>query len=186
MLKQFYPYEYEESVFTIDYNKLFEKGYKAILFDIDNTLVPHGEDSTEQVDELIHFIQGIGFKTLFLSNNSNERIRSFLKNIDSLYICEADKPQTQNYLKALEMLGVKKDEAVVIGDQVFTDVLGANRSGIASILVKFIRRKDEKKIGKRRRVEQVILMLYSLNKSCCNRIGDIHKKEIKENVVEER
>ena len=52
MFKKFYPYEYVESVFSIDYNKLYNKGYRGIIFDIDNTLVPHGTDSTKKIDDL--------------------------------------------------------------------------------------------------------------------------------------
>ena len=52
MISQFYPYEYADSVFFIDYNKLYNKGFRGIIFDIDNTLVHHGDDSTHEVDEL--------------------------------------------------------------------------------------------------------------------------------------
>lgn len=175
MFKMLYPYEYVESVFAIDYEKLYKLGYKAVIFDIDNTLVHHGEDSTEEIDELFRIIHGLGLKTLLLSNNNEERIQRFLKNIDSLYIAEADKPDTANYLKAVEMLEVKKEEVVFVGDQLFTDIYGANKSGIDNILVKYMRYATETKIGKKRTIEKVLLKLYKLNKSCQNRIGDIHK-----------
>lgn len=177
MFKIFYPYEYIEDVFSIDYEKLYAKGYRGIIFDIDNTLVPHGNDSVEEVDELFRCIHRIGFKTLLLSNNSEERIQRFLRNIDSLYIYDAQKPGTANYLKAVEMLEIKKEEAVMIGDQVFTDILGANRSKMDNILVKFIGYKTETKIGIRRNLEKIILKFYQWNKTYQNRIGDILKKE---------
>ena len=78
-------------------------GYKAIIFDIDNTLVHHGEDSTQEVDELFRQIQNIGLKTLLLSNNTQERIERFIKNINSLYIYDAQKPSTEGYFKALKL-----------------------------------------------------------------------------------
>lgn len=174
MLKLFYPYEYADSVFSIDYAKLYEMGYRGILFDIDNTLVPHGRDSTKKVDALFQAIHRTGLKTLLLSNNSEERILRFLRNIDSLYIYDAGKPNTANYYKAIEMLGIKKEETLCIGDQIFTDILGANRCGIDNILVKYIRPKNETKIGKRRTLEKVILKFYGWNKRCQNRIGDIY------------
>ena len=176
MFKLFYPYEYVESVFEIDYEKLYGIGYRGIIFDIDNTLVHHGEDSTPEVDELFREIHKIGLKTLLLSNNDTERIERFLININSLYIPDADKPKVGNFYKALEMLEIKKNEAVVVGDQLFTDVYGANKAGIASILVRFLQHKNEIKIGKKRRVEKLILMFYKHNKFCRNRIGDIHKE----------
>lgn len=178
MLKIFYPYEYVESVFSIDYNKLYNKGYRGLIFDIDNTLVHHGDDSTEEIDELFKIIQNIGFKTFVLSNNSEERVKRFLKNIQSLYIYDAKKPNAANYLKSVEMMNLKKEEVVVIGDQIFTDVLGANRSGMASILVKYLRKENETKIGKRRQLEKIILGFYKRNKSCQNRIGNILKEEV--------
>lgn len=176
MLKAFYPYEYVKSVFAIDYNKLYSLGYRSIIFDIDNTLVHHGEDSTPEVDELFRQIHKVGFKTILLSNNNAERIERFLKNIDSIYIPEADKPKVDNYYKAIKMLGTKKEETVFVGDQLFTDIYGANRCGIANILVEFLRYDSEIRIGKKRTLEKYILRLYRLNKSCQHRIGDIHKE----------
>ena len=171
-----YPYAYAESVFSIDYQKLYDKGYRGIIFDIDNTLVHHGDDSTKEVDDLFRLLQNMGWKTLLLTNNEEERVKRFIRNIDTLYICYAQKPNKTNYLKAVEMMQMKKEEAVLIGDQIFTDILGANRSGIASILVKFIRLKEETKIGKRRHIENWILRCYRKNKSLQNRLGDILKK----------
>ena len=177
MFKVFYPHEYVESVFSIDYSKLYGMGYKGILFDLDNTLTHHGEDSTKEVDQLFYTIHNIGLKTIILSDNSEKRIKRFLINIDSLYIHEANKPNVTNFLKAIEMLKIKKEEAVVIGDQIFRDIYGANKSDIDNILVKYMRYDNETKIGIRRYLEKVVLKFYELNKRFQNRIGDIHKKE---------
>ncbi len=175
MLKNFYPYEYVKSVFDIDYHKLYSLGYRGILFDIDNTLVHHGENSTPQIDELFRRLHKKGFKTLLLSNNNQERIERFLANIDSLYISDADKPNTANYAKAVEMLELKKEEAVFVGDQLFTDIYGANRYGMASILVDFLRYENETEFGKRRALEKFILKFYRLNRKYRNRMGNICK-----------
>ena len=177
MFRVFYPHEYVESVFAIDYEKVYNKGYRGVIFDIDNTLVPHGKDSTNEIDELFRRIHEIGLQTIVLSNNSEERIRRFLANIDSLYIDDAQKPKTGGYRKALQMLGMRKEDVLCVGDQVFTDIYGANRSGIASILVRYIRAEDETKIGIRRTLEKMVLRLYGMCRSCQNRIGDIQVKE---------
>lgn len=184
MLRLFFPYEYIDSVFSIDYSKLYAIGYRGIIFDVDNTLVPHGADSTEAVDAFFCEIQYMGFRTLLLSNNGEDRIHQFLRNIDSMYIPNASKPNPQNYHKAVKMLGLKKEEVVFVGDQLFTDILGANLSGIDNILVQYIRRKDETKIGKRRMLEKMLLNLYAKCKSCQNRIGDIYKVGGADNVME--
>lgn len=175
MLKSLYPYEYLTSVFTIDYEKLRNKGYKGLIFDIDATLVPHGRPATPEIEALFRELHQLGFKTLLLSNNSDERIREFIANIDTQYIPLADKPKTDNYIKAVEMLGLPKNQVLMIGDQLFTDILGANRSGIASILVQFLMQENETKIGKKRMVERFILKLYQTSKAQ-HRLGDIEKK----------
>ena len=176
MLSKLYPYESVDSVFSIDFDELYKNGYRGLIFDIDNTLVHHGEDSTKEVDELFKEIQKLGFKTLLLSNNGEDRIKKFLKNINSLYISNAQKPKRYNYLKAIDMLNLNKSEVVFIGDQIFTDILGANRCGIPNILVKFMHKENEKYFGKRRQIENIILKFYGKNKKAQNRIGNIEKK----------
>ena len=173
MLKLLFPCEYAESVFTIDYDKLYKLGYRGVIFDIDNTLVHHGDGSTPAVDELFKRIHDAGLKTLLLSNNSKERVEMFIKNIDTEYIDSADKPDPACYLKAVKKLGIKKSEAVYVGDQVFTDILGANRAGIDSILVRFIQLPDEMRIGVRRYAEYALLALWRRTKYA-HRIGDVY------------
>lgn len=177
MLRKFYPYEFVDNVFILDYEKFFRKGFRGIIFDIDMTLVPHGEDSTPKVDALFKEIHACGLKTLLLTNNDETRVKRFIKNIDTLYICNAEKPDTKNYIKAVELLGVKKDEVIFVGDQIFIDILGANKSGIANILVRYVTAYEEKNIGIRRRLEKIILKFYSWS-SCRHRLGDILKKEV--------
>ena len=138
MLRLFYPDCYVEDVFSIDYEKLMAMGFKALILDIDNTLVPHGDDSTPVIDDLFNSLHAMGWKTLLLSNNNRERIERFMANFNSLYIEQAGKPSPACYHHAVEMLGVEPKEVVVIGDQVFTDILGANRAGLSNILVKYI------------------------------------------------
>ena len=177
MLYMLYPSEYADSVFSLDYEKLWQQGYRGLIFDIDNTLVHHGEDSTEEIDELFREIHRIGFKTVLLSDNTKERILRFMRNIDSLYIDDAQKPAAAGYLKAVEMMGIDKKEALFIGDQVFRDIYGANRCGIDSVLVRYLRYDDEKKIGIRRRLEKIVLWFYRHNRSARHRLGDVLKKE---------
>lgn len=176
MLKELYPYDYADSVFNIDYEELYCKGYKGIVFDIDNTLVHHGDNSTPEIDELFRKIHNIGLKTVLLTNNDEERVKRFIKNIDTEYICDADKPDPTGYKKAAEKMGIKISEAVAVGDQMFIDILGANRCGMASILVHYITLPEETKIGKKRYIEKAVLFLYKHNKKYRQRFGKIIKK----------
>ncbi len=105
-------------------------------------------------------LREMGFKTVILSDNGEERVRRFLRSIDIPYVCEARKPGTAGFERALELAGTDRDKTVCIGDQMFTDILGANRSGIPSIMVRFIRGEGEKRIGKRRYLEYLILFFY--------------------------
>lgn len=180
MLKSLYPCEYAESVFSIDYGGLFAHGYRGIIFDIDQTLVPHGFDSTPQVDDLFRMLHGMGFQTLLLSNNSEERIRRFTQNIDTLYIPDAQKPKTGNYLKAAEMMGLPKGRVVFIGDQILRDIYGANKSGIDSILVRYLCAPGEEGagIGIRRSIENVILKCYSSGKRGRGGLVGVRSKEV--------
>lgn len=177
MLSQFFPYECAESYRQIDGEKLLQAGYRAMLFDIDNTLVHHGADATPQAEEYLRHLHAIGMKVLLLSNNDAPRCERFLRNLPEIpYLCDADKPNPSGYLRAAEMLGVTPAETVVVGDQIFTDILGANRSGMASILVDFIRLPEETRIGKRRYLEYAILFLRRHRKKYCRRLGDILTK----------
>ena len=177
MLKKYYPNQHIHSVFDIDFQKLYDLGYRGILFDVDNTLVHHGDDSNEKIDKLFKEIDEIGLKTILVSDNNEERLLRFLKNINAPYIAEANKPSPENYLKALKMLDITDSQAICIGDQIFKDILGANNSNIDSILVDFIRVSENEKIGKRRYVEKLILQFYKLSKKF-NSIGDINKRGV--------
>lgn len=180
MGKLFYPDQYCESVFTIDFDKLFELGYKGIIFDIDNTLVPHGKDSTEEVDNLFAKIHDIGFKTLLLSNNDEQRVKRFIKNIDTLYVCDAKKPKKDGYFNAINKLELPKEKIICIGDQLFTDVFGANRVGLHSLLVKYIGFYKIERKGIRRNLETRVLKCYSNSKKYYNRLGDVEKGKVNE------
>lgn len=157
-----YPNEYVESVSDIDYRVLYAKGYRALIFDIDNTLVPHGGECTPQVESLFECLHKMGFATLLLSNNSVRRVESFAAKLDTLWIADAGKPCPEAFTRALRMLNVQASAAVVIGDTTFTDIAGANRAGIPSILVKFIGYYNKEKKGIRRRIERILLAFFPL------------------------
>lgn len=180
-----FPSTSVESVFSIDYLKLKGMDYKAIIFDIDSTLVPHGDDTTNEIDQLFNYLHKLGFKTLLLSNNSEERISTFNRNIKTLFIPMANKPHRANYLKAIRMLNVNYSEVILVGDQLFTDIIGANLCGIKSILVKFLKHPEDIKIGKKRQLERLILKLFALNNKFFNHFPNIEKEDSNK-VVEQK
>ena len=160
MLQQFYPDHEADSAYGIDYKTLYRKGYRGIIFDIDNTLVPHGAPADERALALFEQLHGLGFQTLLLSNNKEPRVKSFAGQVHSPYIYKAGKPGIKNYNRAVEEMGLCKDEVLFVGDQLFTDVYGANRAGIYGILVKPINPKEEIQIVLKRYLEAVVLYFY--------------------------
>jgi len=130
------PHLQVDSLHDIDYDKLYKNGIRAILLDLDNTIVPWNteEFSPDILDWLRRLVQK-GFKLCIVSNNSEERVMSAATSLGIPAISNAVKPRTKALHKALELLDVQKHEAALIGDQVFTDVLGGNRLGLYTILV---------------------------------------------------
>jgi len=181
MINILFPNIYIRKVFDIDFYKVYKLGYRGLIFDIDSTLVPHGSDSTKEVDELFEKLQRIGFKTIFLSNNSASRIERFNKNINIAFIDEANKPNKNGYIKAIERLEVEKSEILLIGDQIFTDILGANLTKIDSVLVKYLLHENEVKIGKKRRVEKAVLWIFFLTKWIFKKNSKIEKLKVNYN-----
>jgi len=161
MFNRFYPDEWVGSSYSIDYEVLYEKGYRGILFDIDNTLVPHGEPADEKAINLFKKLKSLGFKCCLISNNKEERVAIFNKDIKADFIFKARKPLSESYLKAMKKLGTNKRNTVFIGDQLFTDVYGAKRIGIYNILVKPINPKEEIQIVLKRYLERIVLHYYA-------------------------
>lgn len=158
-LEDWLPNDYVEDVFSIHYDSLYRKGFRGLIFDIDNTLVAHGEDSNPDIEKLFKDLHALGFKTLLLSNNSRERVERFNKNINTLYINSAHKPQKASFLKSIELMNTSKGNTIVIGDTLFTDIRGANRAGLKSVMVKYIGYYSKEPKGIKRHLEKFILSL---------------------------
>lgn len=160
MFQTFFPDEYLDSAYQVDYEALYEEGYRGIIFDIDNTLVPHGAPADERAEQLFARLKKLGFSCCLLSNNQYNRVSSFNRNIQVRFIENAHKPSTKNYVKAMELMGTNLDNTVFIGDQLFTDVYGAKRTGMRNILVKPIHPKEEIQIVLKRKLEKIVLCFY--------------------------
>ena len=160
MLETFYPDRYEKDAYGIPYKRLYEKGYRGVIFDVDNTLVPHGAPADGKAKALFEELRAIGFETCILSNNKEPRVSPFANEVKSPYLFKANKPSKKGYEKAMERMGTSRETTVFVGDQLFTDVLGARRTGIFSILVKPINPKEEIQIVLKRRLEAVVLWFY--------------------------
>ena len=155
--KRFYPTRFADSVYEIDFEGLYRDGYRGILFDIDNTLVPHGKPADERAIELFQKLHRIGFHTYLISNNGKTRVESFAAQVGSDYIFGAFKPSRKNYRLAMKEMGTDLDNTILIGDQLFTDIWGANRTGVKSILVEPIQETEEIQIVWKRKLERRLI-----------------------------
>lgn len=135
MLDLFIPDVYAQSIYNINYKKLKKNGIKCILFDLDNTIAPYKVMEPDlKVKELFARL-GDDFKVIIVSNNNKNRLRPFKEKLNVDVAFNSRKPFKYKYKKILEIYNFKIDEVVAVGDQLLTDILGANRMGFTSILV---------------------------------------------------
>lgn len=160
MFDMFFPDRYVASTYVIDFEELYEKGYRGLIFDIDNTLVPHGAPADGRAIRLFERLKAIGYQCCLISNNQEPRVKMFNEKIQVDYVYNAHKPSVKNYKKAMEIMGTDTSNTLFIGDQLFTDVWGAKRSGISNILVKPIHPKEEIQIVLKRYLERIVLYFY--------------------------
>ena len=160
MKNLFFPTIRIDSAYDVNYESLYSKGIRGIIFDIDNTLVKHGHPADDKSIKLFNYIHSLGIKTCLLSNNKKPRVEPFASAINSLYIYNAGKPSTKGYFAAMDNMQTDRHSTIFIGDQIFTDIWGANRAGIKTILVAPINPKEELQIVLKRIPEKLILWLY--------------------------
>ncbi|MGN0334091.1 MAG: YqeG family HAD IIIA-type phosphatase [Lachnospiraceae bacterium] len=160
MFRTFYPKEYVDSTYAIDFEKMASRGYRGVIFDIDNTLVPHGAPADEKAEKLFAQLKELGISACLLSNNKEPRVALFNEKIQVYTISEGGKPNPRGYRRAMELMGTDVNNTFFVGDQLFTDVWGANLTGIYSILVKPIHPKEEIQIVLKRYLEKIVLFFY--------------------------
>lgn len=160
-MHKLYPNQYVKSVYDVDFASLFEKGYRGVLFDVDNTLVPF--DVMDADERLMGFVNGLretGFELGLVSNNSAKRVAALNNRLKMHMMPNAMKPLRRNLLKILDDMGVPAEKAVFVGDQVFTDVWVGNRCGMHTILVEPIQHKEQFITWIKRGTENLVLKGY--------------------------
>lgn len=161
MFRNFYPDIWLDSAYEINFEEMKRRGIHALIFDIDNTLVPHGAPADDRAIALFRRLHELGFSMMLLSNNKEPRVKSFCDAVEgAAYIYKAGKPGRKGYEKAMERMDSDRKTTVFIGDQLFTDVWGAKRCGIYSILVKPIDKREEIQIVLKRYLEKIVLFFY--------------------------
>ncbi len=136
MFKFLMPTYYYHTVFDLTDSFWRDNGIKGVLFDIDNTLEPYATElPSERTVALFELLKAQGVKTAIISNNHKERVERFASPLMSEYYYESLKPKTENVFKAINNMGLNREEVVIIGDQLFTDIWCGSRAGIRSIFV---------------------------------------------------
>lgn len=157
-LRSLLPDETAISAYEIDYEAEYARGVRGLIFDIDNTLVPQDAPATEAIRPFFEKLHRIGFETCILSNNREARVKAFADVAGSRYHFLAKKPKPDGFLAAMALLHTGRENTLAIGDQIFTDVLGARRAGIRTVLVQPIDlRSDLFGIRIRRIFEKIVL-----------------------------
>ncbi len=151
------PDRWVRSVYALDYQALYAAGVRGIIFDIDNTLVPPNAPADPRAKELFKQLRIMGFDTVILSNNTGKRASTFADEVGSCVVTRAMKPLPYKYKEAMKVMGTDKTSTVFIGDQLFTDIWGANNAGITSILTVPLTDREEFWIRWKRVLERRVL-----------------------------
>ena len=155
----FYPTMYRRRITDVTVEDLRRQGARAVLLDVDNTLTTHdAPDLDVAVREWLNCMQAEGLQLIIVSNNSPQRVEPFACSIGLPFAAHARKPLPTGYRAACAALDVPLRECIAIGDQMFTDILGANLAGIPSILLEPIQPEVEQKfIVFKRKIERVLM-----------------------------
>ena len=138
-----YPKVYFESVTKISYEYLNQNNIKALILDVDNTLIDYNKNLSSEIIKWVQELKNRNIEMYILSNsNKKEKVKTVARKLDLEYIYFGMKPLKKGFKKIQKILNISEEHIAVVGDQIFTDVLGANRMKMHSILVDPIMEKD--------------------------------------------
>lgn len=152
------PRLFVQSIYDIDLAKLRARGVTGLILDLDNTLV--GWNQPTASEELIAWLKAVGehqLMTCIVSNNLSERVENFSREVGIMAIAKAAKPRRRAFRLAMRKMGTHYRDTAVVGDQVFTDILGGNRLDLFTILVRPMNEKEYWGTRVVRRVERMLL-----------------------------
>ena len=136
MFKKFFPDYYYNSIASVNLDLLKEKGIKHIICDLDNTLDSHNQKTpSERALTFLEKLKNSGFCVCVISNGKQPRVEKYFAGYPLKFIAQAGKPLKKSYLRAMSEIDAVPSSTAFIGDQIFTDVLGANLVGLTTILV---------------------------------------------------
>ena len=142
-MQKYIPKMYKSNIYEIPYQKLWEKGITHLLFDLDNTIVPGNvKKATKEVKELFTHLKKMGFTIIIFSNSPKRRVHPFGQDLEVEIHPFSTKPLKRGFRHVLKKFDIKRENVVIIGDQLFTDIIGGNQMGILTILIDPISTRD--------------------------------------------
>ncbi len=143
MLELLKPNEYTETIYDIDFDYYWDKGYECLIVDIDNTLTPWNNfEISNNLANLIEYLKKKGYRICLLSNNKQHKVQSFALKLGVAAAPKGGKPFLSAFKRALKVLQSRAENTLLVGDQIFTDIFGGNRMGLYTILVDPIDKKE--------------------------------------------
>jgi HAD superfamily phosphatase (TIGR01668 family) len=161
MFKRFYPTFVFDKVEDIPFDLFKKERISSVIFDMDNTLVDHKYKYNKKVKEWLKELKKRDIKVCILSNSPKaNRVKQIGRELSMKYLHNAFKPWSFGFNKAIELLDDKKENMIIIGDQLFTDIYGGNRFGIKTLLVKPIEKREFWGTRIKRPIERYIIKRY--------------------------
>ncbi len=161
MFNKFIPTKIYDDIYKITPEALNEAGIRALILDIDNTLVTYDDPKpTESVAAWLDAMHGAGIKTAFVSNNHEERVAGFCEGLGCYFHADSGKPSRKYLRAAMAHMGTTPDDTAAVGDQIFTDVYAAKRAGMRAFLVPPIKDKLTLFFRTKRILEKPFLRAY--------------------------
>ena len=137
MFERFTPKLYRDDVLNLPFDKMWEMGIKGLIFDLDNTLTFwHDDYIRPEISDLVRNLEKQGFSLCLLSNNHGHRVQYMAEKLGIDFVKKAAKPGKKGFLQACRQMQLPTSSVAMIGDQLLTDILGANKAGVYSVLVK--------------------------------------------------
>ncbi|WMJ23673.1 YqeG family HAD IIIA-type phosphatase [Paludicola sp. MB14-C6] len=153
-------------VTSIDIPLLNQYNIKGIILDVDNTLTTHGSQEIKaHISDWLDVMKGNNIKLIIVSNNTFERIEPFANNLKLDFVAMGCKPLTSGFTKAQKKLGLPRNEIAVVGDQIYTDIVGGNLKRFFTILVTPFELEDGKFFKLKRMLESRHIKRYNKRKS---------------------
>lgn len=163
-MKKFYPTIYQKSIHDINYQKLYDKGIRCLIFDLDNTIALIDQKYVDSKTKKLFQKLKTDFRLLIISNSNQKRVEPYSKMLDCDYISSALKPLSYGYRKIIKKYHLKKEEMAMIGDQLVTDIFVGNRMTGYTILVDPMGKRDLKITTLNRFIERKIFRHFEKTK----------------------